>query len=153
MGLPELETAVRLGVPLMIVEFNDAAHGAEVHHFGPDGFPADLVRFPDTELAALARGAGAAGVTVRAEGDLSAVAAWLGERSGPLLLDRRSFPRWSRSGSRRRSGTERRRPADHLNRRRPTTLRLPLRQGASGRDGVGMVGAEDALADDQSALV
>ena len=38
--------------------YNDAGYGAEVHHFGPDGHRLDTVRFPDTDLAAIARGFG-----------------------------------------------------------------------------------------------
>ena len=34
----------------------------------------------------------------------------------------------------------------------PTTLRRQLRQGAPGRDGVGVVGAADALADGEGLL-
>jgi thiamine pyrophosphate-dependent acetolactate synthase large subunit-like protein len=92
MGLSELETAVRLALPLLIVVFNDAAYGAEVHHFGPEGFPVDLVRFPDTDLAALARGAGADGVTVRGPGDLGAVERWLQAPIRPLLVDAKIVP-------------------------------------------------------------
>jgi hypothetical protein len=36
MGISELETVVRLGIPLVVVVYNDAAYGAEVHHFGPE---------------------------------------------------------------------------------------------------------------------
>ena len=42
----------------VIVVVNDAAYGAEVHHFGPDGHPLDLVRLPDRDLAEIARGHG-----------------------------------------------------------------------------------------------
>jgi len=87
MALPELETAARLALPMLVVVFNDAAYGAEVHHFGPDGFPVDLVEFPDTDFAALARAAGAEGATVRTVADLAIVRDWLGDRSRPLLLD------------------------------------------------------------------
>src|SRR5678816_4559928 len=65
MSVSELTTAVRLGLPLVIVVYNDAAYGAEVHHFGPEGFALDTVRFPDTDLAAIGRGYGCDGVTVR----------------------------------------------------------------------------------------
>ncbi len=79
MGVAELETAVRLGLPLCAVVYDDAAYGAEVHHFGAD---ADLgtVTFPDADLAALGRGFGAEAVTVRRREDLAAVADWA-ERS------------------------------------------------------------------------
>ena len=45
MALAELTTVRRLGLPLAIVVYNDAAYGAEVHHFGPDGFALDTVTF------------------------------------------------------------------------------------------------------------
>ena len=88
MGISELETAVRLGLPIVIVVYNDNAYGAEVHHFGPDGHPLETVMFPPTDIAAIARGFGCAGVTVRGAGDLDPVRAWLGgERDRPLLID------------------------------------------------------------------
>ena len=40
MSVAELTTVDRLKLPLVIVVYNDAAYGAEVHHFGPDGFAA-----------------------------------------------------------------------------------------------------------------
>jgi len=59
-----------------------------VHHFGPDGDPLDTVRFPPADLAAIGRGFGFEGVTVRAAGDLAAVRRWLdGPRARPLLID------------------------------------------------------------------
>ena len=65
MGIAELETAVRLRLGLLVVVYDDAAYGAEVHHFGPDGADLSTVRFPDADLAAFARGFGAEGLTVR----------------------------------------------------------------------------------------
>ena len=88
MSSAELATAARLGIPLAVVVYNDAAYGAEVHHFGPHGHPLDNVRFPDTDLAAIARGFGCAAITVRAPGDLAAAKAWLsGPRDRPLVID------------------------------------------------------------------
>lgn len=87
MGLSELETLVRLGLPMLILVYDDAAYGAEVHHFGAD---ADLetVRFPDTDIAAIARGFGAEAVTVREPSELAAVRAWLdGARERALVVD------------------------------------------------------------------
>ncbi|MEA5360209.1 thiamine pyrophosphate-binding protein [Amycolatopsis sp., V23-08] len=86
MALSELDTAVRLGMPLVVIVYNDAAYGAEVHHFGD----ADMttVRFPDSDIAAIARGFGCDGVTVRSEEDLFAVKDWLtGPRDAPLVID------------------------------------------------------------------
>jgi thiamine pyrophosphate-dependent acetolactate synthase large subunit-like protein len=88
MSVAELTTAVRLALPLLVVVYNDAAYGAEVHHFGPHGHPLDTVQFPDTDLAAIARGFGCAAATVRAPADLTAVTDWLaGPRDRPLVID------------------------------------------------------------------
>jgi thiamine pyrophosphate-dependent acetolactate synthase large subunit-like protein len=87
MGISELETLVRLALPMVVIVYNDAAYGAEVHHFGR---AADLgaVTFPDTDFAAIARGYGAAGLTVRTASDLNAVRKWLAApRVGPLVID------------------------------------------------------------------
>jgi acetolactate synthase-1/2/3 large subunit len=88
MGVAELDTLVRLGLPMVVVVYDDAAYGAEVHHFGPDGYPLDAVTFPDTDLAAIGRGFGCAGLTVRSLRDLDGVRAWLDSgRERPLVVD------------------------------------------------------------------
>ncbi|GAA1859586.1 thiamine pyrophosphate-binding protein [Asanoa iriomotensis] len=87
MSIAELETAVRLGLPLLCLIYNDAAYGAEVHHFGPY---ADLstVVFPDTDIAALAKGFGAEGLTVRRASDLAGIETWLASSpTRPLVVD------------------------------------------------------------------
>ncbi len=97
MSLVELDTAVRLGLPMVIVVYNDSAYGAEVHHFGHSGLPLDIVEFPDTDIAAIARGFGCAGITVRSLDDLSGLRDWLeGDRSKPIVIDAKtiSFPSW-----------------------------------------------------------
>jgi thiamine pyrophosphate-dependent acetolactate synthase large subunit-like protein len=92
MALGELETAARLRLPLLILVYNDAAYGAEVHHFHPEGAAADLVRFPDTDFAALGRAVGAEGLTVRRPDDLGAVEAWLARQDRPLVVDAKVNP-------------------------------------------------------------
>lgn len=88
MSIAELDTAVRLRLPMVIVVYNDEAYGAEVHHFGPDGADLDTVRFPETDIAAIAQGFGCAGLTVRTSDDLSGLTDWLtGPRDRPLLID------------------------------------------------------------------
>ena len=88
MSISELETAVRLSLPMIILIYDDEAYGAEVHHFGPDGHPLDVVRFPPTDIAAIGRGFGCAGLTVRQPGDLDPVRGWLdGPRDQPLVID------------------------------------------------------------------
>ncbi|RDI20488.1 thiamine pyrophosphate-dependent acetolactate synthase large subunit-like protein [Rhodococcus sp. AG1013] len=88
MGISELETVVRLGLPMVLVVYNDSAYGAEVHHFDSPGTDHSAVTFPDTDIAAIARGYGAEAVTVRSVGDLDAVRAWVASpRTRPLLID------------------------------------------------------------------
>jgi thiamine pyrophosphate-dependent acetolactate synthase large subunit-like protein len=72
----------------VVAVYDDAAYGAEVHHFGPHGHPLDHVLFPDTDLAAIARGFGCDGITVRSADDLAAARDWLaGSRARPLVID------------------------------------------------------------------
>lgn len=93
MAAAELETVARLSPRMLVLVYNDAAFGAEVHHFGPDGDRLDIVRFPDTDFAALARGVGVEAVTVRDAGDLDAVARWVGAGArSPLLVDAKVVP-------------------------------------------------------------
>jgi len=92
MSLPELETVARLGLRMLIVVYDDAAYGAEVHHFRPMGHPVETVQFPDADFAAIARGAGAEGVVVRTLADLDPVRAWLDRRDRPLLVDAKVDP-------------------------------------------------------------
>ena len=87
MALAELETAARLKLTLLVVIYDDAAYGAEVHHFAPMGHDVSLVRFPDADLAGIARAAGAKAATVRRTDDLDVVTEWLANPHGPLVLD------------------------------------------------------------------
>jgi thiamine pyrophosphate-dependent acetolactate synthase large subunit-like protein len=92
MALGELETAARYRLPMLVVVYNDAAYGAEVHHFEPMGRPVEVARFPHTDFAALARAVGAEGITVRGGDDLLPVRDWLEVRDRPLLIDARVNP-------------------------------------------------------------
>lgn len=87
LALPEFETLGRLGLPLLVVIYDDAAYGAEVHHFRPLGQAVDLAQFPDTDFVGLARAAGC-----RATQDLDDVRAWLADRDGPMVLDAKVDP-------------------------------------------------------------
>ena len=88
MGAAELDTVRRLGLPMVVIVYNDDAYGAEVHHFAGGGHPMDTVTFPDTDIAAVGRGYGFTGVTVRSVDDLAPVRAWLdGPRDTALLID------------------------------------------------------------------
>jgi len=95
LSLAELETAARLKLRLLVVIYDDAAYGAEVHHFASLGHDVASAQFPDADLAAIARAAGAAAITVRAVADLDApLRAWLANDAdaGPLVVDAKVDP-------------------------------------------------------------
>jgi thiamine pyrophosphate-dependent acetolactate synthase large subunit-like protein len=87
LSLPEFETLGRLQLPLLVVIYDDAAYGAEVHHFRPMGQAVDLAQFPDTDFVGLARAAGCQATT-----ELDDVRDWLQRRDGPMVLDAKIDP-------------------------------------------------------------
>jgi thiamine pyrophosphate-dependent acetolactate synthase large subunit-like protein len=93
MSIADLETAIRLGLRLCILVYNDASYAAEVHYFRRQGLSVDIVQFPDTDFAAIARGHGARGITVRTLADLDPVKAWVAEGApGVLVIDGKINP-------------------------------------------------------------
>jgi thiamine pyrophosphate-dependent acetolactate synthase large subunit-like protein len=92
MALPELETLGRLAPRMLVVVYDDAAYGAEVHHFRPIGQAVDLAQFPETDFAALAEAAGCRGLEARSVADLEGVREWLAAPDRPLVLDARVDP-------------------------------------------------------------
>ncbi|HEX2362168.1 MAG TPA: thiamine pyrophosphate-binding protein [Jiangellaceae bacterium] len=87
MAAAELDTVRRLGLPMVVIVYNDSAYGAEVHHF-TDGQPLHSVTFPDTDIAAIGVGYGLDGATVRNVRDLEALRRWLnGPRDRALVID------------------------------------------------------------------
>jgi thiamine pyrophosphate-dependent acetolactate synthase large subunit-like protein len=92
MALAELETAARLKLELLVLVYDDAGYGAEVHHFGPDGHDVSGARFPDADIAAIADAAGAKAATIRRPDDLAVVEEWLLNPHGPLVLDAKVNP-------------------------------------------------------------
>lgn len=92
MALGDLETLGRVKPDMLVVVYNDAAYGAEVHHFRPLGIPVELAQFPPTDFAALAEAAGCRGLTARTVEDLEGVRSWLENRDRPLVLDAKVDP-------------------------------------------------------------
>ena len=87
LALPEFETLGRLGLPLLVVIYNDAAYGAEVHHFRPMGQAVDLAQFPDTDFVGLAQAAGC-----WATDTVEDLRGWLENPDRPMVLDARIDP-------------------------------------------------------------
>lgn len=92
MALADLETAVRLGIRLGIVIYDDAAYAAEVHPFGAAGLDTSFVTFTDIDLAAPAKALGARGGVARVSEDLKAFADWCAKPEGVFVLDAKIDP-------------------------------------------------------------
>ncbi|MGA8397393.1 MAG: thiamine pyrophosphate-binding protein [Pseudolabrys sp.] len=93
MSIADLETAIRLRLRMCILIYNDSSYAAEVHFFRRQGYSVDIVQFPETDFAAIARGFGARGTTVRTLADLDAVRTWVGEGApGVFLIDAKINP-------------------------------------------------------------
>jgi acetolactate synthase-1/2/3 large subunit len=93
MALGDLETLVRLQLPILVVISNDEAYGAEVNAFADLGLDTTLAQTPCPSFEAMARSMGARAATVRRVADLHVVAHWLDECPPlPLVLDCRVNP-------------------------------------------------------------
>lgn len=93
MSIADLETAIRLGLRMCILIYNDSSYAAEVHYFRRQGFSIDIVQFPETDFAAIARGYGARGATVRTLADLEPLRAWVAEGApGVFVVDGKINP-------------------------------------------------------------
>ncbi|MFI6819824.1 thiamine pyrophosphate-binding protein [Micromonospora sp. NPDC050187] len=91
-GLGELDTLARTGAAVLLVVLDDSAYGAEVRKLRPRGVDPAPARFPDRDLAAVARALGLTAYTVTdtagAEAALDAVL----PLTGPVLLHVRVTP-------------------------------------------------------------
>jgi acetolactate synthase I/II/III large subunit len=93
MSMADLETALRLNLRLCILVYNDSSYAAEVHYFRRQGYSIDIVQFPETDFAAIARGFGARSVTVRKLADLDPLKAWVAEGApGVIVIDGKINP-------------------------------------------------------------
>lgn len=92
MSLPDIETAARERIPVVVVVMNDHAYTSELAILDNDGLPPDLGLLPTPSFAAMAEAMGAKGRTVRHLGDLRDLPAVLAELDGPLVIDAQIDP-------------------------------------------------------------
>jgi len=93
MSIADLETAIRLKLRMCILIYNDSSYAAEVHLYRRRGYAIDIVQFPDTDFAAIARGHGARAATVRTLDDLEPVQSWVREGAlGVFVIDAKINP-------------------------------------------------------------
>ena len=88
MALADLESAVRAIPSGVMVVFNDAAYGAEVHQYAARGLDDTAMQIPEVDFSALGRAMGAHGVKMRSLGDLQVLKEWLADGAeGLFVLD------------------------------------------------------------------
>lgn len=93
MGLADLESVIRSVRSGIIVIYNDAAYGAEIHQYGSIGLHEGPMLIPEVDFAAVARGLGAQASKVRSLEDLSGLRDWVADGSrGIFLVDCRISP-------------------------------------------------------------
>jgi thiamine pyrophosphate-dependent acetolactate synthase large subunit-like protein len=93
MSIADLETALRLKLRMCILIYNDSSYAAEVHYFRRQGYSIDIVQFPETDFAAIARGYGASAATVRTLADLEPLREWVNNGAqGLFVIDARINP-------------------------------------------------------------
>jgi thiamine pyrophosphate-dependent acetolactate synthase large subunit-like protein len=89
MHLAEFETAVRYGLPLLVVVFNDQALGAEYHRYIDKGIDLAACRIPTPDLGGVGRALGGRGALVRSLADLRTAAREFVADPAPTLVDMR----------------------------------------------------------------
>ncbi len=93
MGLADLESVIRSVRSGIIVIYNDAAYGAEIHQYGSIGLHEGPMLIPEVDFAAVACGLGAKASKVRTLDDLAGLRDWVAEGSnGVFLVDCRISP-------------------------------------------------------------
>ena len=90
MGLPDLDSLIRAARSCVVLVFNDACYGAEIHQYGSQGLDEKIMKIDQANFAKLAEGFGATGVVVQTLDDLDAAEQWVqAGANGTLLLDLR----------------------------------------------------------------
>ena len=87
MHIQELETMRRSGFDILICAMNDGAYGSEIHKLRAEGLPDDGAVFGRPDLAAIARGFGAAGHRIEDLASLPGLAGTYARTGGVAVWD------------------------------------------------------------------
>lgn len=77
MGLSDLESLIGAARSAVVVIYNDAAYGAEVHQYGSQGLTEKPMLIPEVDFSGIARALGAESAIIRSLSDLSALQDWI----------------------------------------------------------------------------
>lgn len=91
-GINEFNTAVRLGLDLIVIVANDSAYGAEHIQFLDRKMDPSLTEFHWPPFADVAKSLGGVGVQVRSRQDLDIALHTIKNRTGPVLVELRLDP-------------------------------------------------------------
>lgn len=91
-GINEFNTAVRLGLDLIVIVANDSAYGAEHIQFLDRKMDPSLTEFHWPSFAEIATSLGGQGIEVHTNEELEAALAALKTRDGPVLIELRLDP-------------------------------------------------------------
>ena len=97
--IQEIETGVRLGLPIVVAILNDSSYGIIRHRQNLEYDRETASSHDSPDFAAIAEGFGARAATVRSAEDLEALDEYLdSDPTVPLVLDIRTIPEVSRPG-------------------------------------------------------
>jgi thiamine pyrophosphate-dependent acetolactate synthase large subunit-like protein len=88
-SLVELDTAVRLKIPMTVIVVNDEAFGAEVRYLQNRKLPYDLACYPSPAFEQVVKGLGCEAATVRTAEQLLAACDNIGKFPVPYVIDAR----------------------------------------------------------------
>ncbi|MCC0034740.1 MAG: thiamine pyrophosphate-binding protein [Hoeflea sp.] len=91
-GINEFNTAVRLGLDLIVIVANDSAYGAEHIQFLDRKMDPSLTEFHWPSFAGIARALGGQGIEVHSDAELETALAAIETRDRPLLIELRLDP-------------------------------------------------------------
>ena len=93
MGLSDLESLVGAASSAVVVIYNDAAYGAEIHQYGSQGLTQKPMLIPEVDFSGIARAIGAESAIIRTLADLSALTDWIDAGAkGTFVADCRITP-------------------------------------------------------------
>ncbi|WP_115786891.1 thiamine pyrophosphate-binding protein [Arthrobacter silvisoli] len=88
MGLSDLESLVGAAASAVVVIYNDAAYGAEIHQYGSKGLTEKPMLIPEVDFSGIASALGAESAVIRSLADLSALQDWIDDGAkGTFVAD------------------------------------------------------------------